>query len=175
MPRYNIHTQKSAASPVRHPTLFGTTTVPRPPHTSALGVPGERIAADARLGERGAWRRALPGTDRSLPGKGADPRQRRDSQHIRRHFPPRIAPILTSRQHFNTKFNMQVSIHSNFKKFFLHKYQYFVFQKVDKKSKMNFQNFSQTNYSGNFSWALRTVIFLPKTSDFVGGTVKNTG
>jgi len=70
---------------------------------------------------------------------------------------------------------MQVSIHSNFKKFFLHKYQYFVFQKVDKKSKMNFQNFSQTNYSGNFSWALRTVIFLPKTSDFVGGTVKNTG
>ena len=46
----------------------GTTTVLRPPYTSALGVPGERIAADARLGERGAWRGALPGTGRSLPG-----------------------------------------------------------------------------------------------------------
>ena len=86
MPRYNIHTQKSPASPVRHPTPFGTTTVPRPPHTSALGVPGERIAADTRLGERGAWIGALVGTDRSFSGNGTGTRERKGSQHIRKPF-----------------------------------------------------------------------------------------
>ena len=60
------------------------------PHI-ALGVPGERIAADARLGERGLWRGALPGIDRSLPGKGADPRERRGSQYLRRPFSPGVA------------------------------------------------------------------------------------
>ena len=35
--------------------------MPRPPHTSALGVPDENFAAGARLGERGAWRGALMG------------------------------------------------------------------------------------------------------------------
>ena len=54
---------ETAAIPERHPTPLGTTTVPRPLHTSVLGVPGERIAANARLGERGSWGGALPGTD----------------------------------------------------------------------------------------------------------------
>ena len=106
-------------------TPLGTTTVPRPPHTSALGVAGERIAADARLGERGPWRSALPGTDRSLPGKWADLRELRGSQHLRRPFPPGVAPTLTSRQHFHTKFNMQITTpilrykyDTNFKIFF---------------------------------------------------------
>ena len=122
MPRYNIHTQKSAASPVRHPTLFGTTTVPRPPHTSALGVPGERTVANAPLGERGergAWRGPLPGIDLSLPGNWEDPRQRRDLQHLRRPCPPGVAPTLTSRQllqTLHTKFILLVStIVSNFR------------------------------------------------------------
>ena len=75
-------------STVRHPTTLGTTTVPRPPHTSALGIPGEIIAADSRLGERGAWRGALPGTNHSLPGKGTDPRERRD-------FPTLPEPFLS--------------------------------------------------------------------------------
>ena len=80
--------------PARHrlyrapPTTLGTTTVPRPPHTSALGIPGEIIAADSRLGERGAWRGALPGTNHSLPGKGTDPRERRD-------FPTLPEPFLS--------------------------------------------------------------------------------
>ena len=38
---YNI--PKTAASPERQPTPLGTTTVPRPPHISALGVPGKRM------------------------------------------------------------------------------------------------------------------------------------
>ena len=65
-------------------------TVPRPPHTAALGVPGERIAADARLGKWGAWRGALPRTDRSLTGKGVDPRQRRDLPTLQESFPSRV-------------------------------------------------------------------------------------
>ena len=94
-------TQKTAASPERLSTPLGTTTVPRPPHTSALWVPGERIAADARLGERGAWRGALPGTGRSLPGKGADPRERRDFPTLPEPFPSRV------RRH--TNFNMIIN------------------------------------------------------------------
>ena len=34
--------------------------------------PRERTGADDELGERGAWRGALPGTARSLPGNGAE-------------------------------------------------------------------------------------------------------
>ena len=49
---YNIP-KKAAATPERHPTPLGTTIVPRPPHTSALGDPGERTGADDRHGERG--------------------------------------------------------------------------------------------------------------------------
>ena len=86
MPRSALGT----GSTVCHPTPLGTTTVPRPPHTSALGVPGEKNAADARLGERGAWRGAHPGTGRSLPGKGADPRERRDFPTFSEPFPSRV-------------------------------------------------------------------------------------
>ena len=73
----------------------------------------------------GACRGALPGTDRSLLGNGADPRERRVSQHLRRPFPPGVAPTLTSRHPFHTKFNMQITTpilrykyDTNFKIFF---------------------------------------------------------
>ena len=62
------------AAPERHRTPHGRTAVARPPHTAFLGVPGERTGAASQLGERGAWEGALAGTDRSVPGKGADPR-----------------------------------------------------------------------------------------------------
>ena len=41
------------AAPERRPTPLGRATVPRPPHTAGLGVPGERRGAVAKLGERG--------------------------------------------------------------------------------------------------------------------------
>ena len=50
--------------------------MPRPPHTSNLGVPGERTGADAELVERGVEEGALPGTARSLPGKAAENRKK---------------------------------------------------------------------------------------------------
>ena len=50
-----------------HSASSGIRVASRPPHTAALGDPDERTGADDRLGKRGAWR-ALPGTDRSLPG-----------------------------------------------------------------------------------------------------------
>ena len=75
-----LYTPKTDASPERHLTPLGATTVPPLPHTPALGVPGERIAADAQLSERGPWRGALPGTDQSLTGNEADPCERKDSQ-----------------------------------------------------------------------------------------------
>ena len=53
---------------MRHWTARATTTVPRPPHTSALDIAGERTDADAAFGERGAGEVALSGTARSLPG-----------------------------------------------------------------------------------------------------------
>lgn len=46
--------------------------VPRPPKTAALGVPGERRGAVAALGDRGAWKGALPGTACWAPGIGGD-------------------------------------------------------------------------------------------------------
>ena len=79
------------------------------PHISRR-VPGERIPANARVDERGALRGALPGTERSLPGNGADRRERRGSQHLRRPFPPEVAPSLTSRQHFRTQFNIKIRL-----------------------------------------------------------------
>ena len=75
-----LYTARTDASPERHLTPLGATTVPSPPHSSALGVPGEGIAADAQLSERGSWRGALPGTDQSLTGNEADPCERKDSQ-----------------------------------------------------------------------------------------------
>ena len=47
---YNVLTP---AAPERQPTTRGRATVPRRPHTAALGVAGERTSANARLGERG--------------------------------------------------------------------------------------------------------------------------
>ena len=51
------------AVPEHQPTHRGRATVPRPPHTAALGVPGERTGAAAKLGERRASivEVALPG------------------------------------------------------------------------------------------------------------------
>ena len=43
---------------------------PRPPHTAALGVPGEQTGAAVQIGERGAWKGALPWTVSLVPGKG---------------------------------------------------------------------------------------------------------
>ena len=54
------------------PDPLGATTAPRPPHTTPLGVPGERMAADARSGKLVAWRGVLSGTDRSLPRVAAN-------------------------------------------------------------------------------------------------------
>ena len=65
-----IDLSKQLKPPERHPTPLGTTTVPPLPYTSALGVPGERIAADAHLGEREARRGAVWRTHRSLPPNG---------------------------------------------------------------------------------------------------------
>ena len=42
--------------------------MPRPPHASTLGAPGDITADGSQLGERGA-EKAFPGTARSLPGK----------------------------------------------------------------------------------------------------------
>lgn len=55
-------------APDSKPTPSGRMPVPSPPHTSALGVPGETIAANTQPGERGPWRGALLGTDRPFPG-----------------------------------------------------------------------------------------------------------
>ena len=41
---------------------------PRRPHTAALGDPSKRTGSDDRLRERWAWKGALTGTGRSLPG-----------------------------------------------------------------------------------------------------------
>ena len=46
-----------------------TTTIPRPPPTSALVAPGEITGTDVELCERGAGEGALPGTARSIPGR----------------------------------------------------------------------------------------------------------
>ena len=70
---------------------LGITTVPRPPYTpSALRDPGERIDADARLAERSTRRGALPRTDRSLPCRGVDPRDKGGLSTLLEPFPPRV-------------------------------------------------------------------------------------
>lgn len=67
------------------------TTESRLPHTADLG--------DTRIGERGACIRALPGTDLSLPGKGAD---RREIGKF-----PAFPETLPSRSRPRTEFKMQ--------------------------------------------------------------------
>ena len=62
----------------RHRIPRGRSTVPHPPHTAAQGVIGERKGPNAKLGERGASKGALPGTACSVPGKGADFRPGRE-------------------------------------------------------------------------------------------------
>ena len=62
------YTPVGTGSTVRHPTPLGTTTVPYPPHTSALGVPGERISADAQLG--GGARGDTPSRGQITPSPG---------------------------------------------------------------------------------------------------------
>ena len=63
-------------------------TVPRPPHTAALGVPGERTGAAVQLGERGAWKGALPAMVCSVLGKAGGSRDREGFQYFwRRVFP----------------------------------------------------------------------------------------
>ena len=48
-------------SPEHHATAHGRATAPRPPHTAAVEVAGERTGANAKLGERGASKGAVPG------------------------------------------------------------------------------------------------------------------
>ena len=45
---------RNTGSPERQLTPLGCATVPRRPHTTALGVACERTSADVQLGERGA-------------------------------------------------------------------------------------------------------------------------
>ena len=59
-------------SPERNPTSRGRAIAPRPPATAALGVPSKTMGAAVQLGERGAWKSALPGTGCSVPGKAGD-------------------------------------------------------------------------------------------------------
>ena len=84
--------------------------VPRPLHTSALGVPGERKGADAEHGERGAGEGAVPGTaiNSSRAGKAGDPHERRGPQQLGESLPPGVAPTLTLRQHSDTKLKIQL-------------------------------------------------------------------
>ena len=60
----------------------------------------------------GAVERRPPGDNRSLPGKGVDPRERRGSQHFRRPFPPGVATT-NFRQLFHAKFNIPISIYKS--------------------------------------------------------------
>ena len=46
-------------SPERHPAARDRESAPRPPHTAALGVAGERKGANAKVGER-TWKRSRP-------------------------------------------------------------------------------------------------------------------
>ena len=48
------HSFRVTRSTPRHPALSKRAHVPRPPHTSALGVPGDTTADGSQLGERGA-------------------------------------------------------------------------------------------------------------------------
>ena len=49
------------AAPERQPIPRGRATVPRPPHTAALGASGVRRGAAVKVGERGASKVGLPG------------------------------------------------------------------------------------------------------------------
>ena len=48
-------------SPERHATARGRPIVPRPPPRAAVGVAGDRTGPNAKLGERGASKGAVPG------------------------------------------------------------------------------------------------------------------
>ena len=75
------------------PDPLGTMTVPRPTHTSARGVPGERKLPPMPDSANGGRGEAPPrGRIARFPGRG-----RGISQHIRRRFPPGFAaaPIST--------------------------------------------------------------------------------
>ena len=47
-----VYSFLTPAAPERQPTHRERATVPRPPHTAALGVAGERTGAAANCGER---------------------------------------------------------------------------------------------------------------------------
>ena len=49
------------AAPERYRTFRGRAAVSRPPHTAALGAPGERTGAASQPGERGVWKGASRG------------------------------------------------------------------------------------------------------------------
>ena len=89
--------KKTPAAAERQPPRRGRVAVPRPPDRATLGVPGERMGANSQLGERGASKRALSRTGRSLPGKESDARERRGFQYFRRCLLPGVAPTLASR------------------------------------------------------------------------------
>ena len=66
---------------------------PRPPHTAAQGVIGEKTPPNARLGERGASKGALSTADGSLGPRRTTERMPREKQgflHFRRRVPPGI-------------------------------------------------------------------------------------
>ena len=93
---------------MRHPIPLGTTTVPRPPQTSALGASGEKMAADIRLDEQQAWRGAFLGTGRTLLVNGAVPRERRDFPTLPEPFPPQVRRY--------TNFNVIIyQVHTSYK------------------------------------------------------------
>ena len=96
------YTPVGTGSTVRHPTPLGTTTVPYPPHTSALGVPGERISADAQLGGGARGDTPSRGQITPSPGRGGSARTEGFTASSEA-FPTRgVAPTLTSRQHLTT-------------------------------------------------------------------------
>ena len=73
-------------SPERHQPPRGRATASRAPYMTAQRVIGGRTSPNAKLGERGAPRGALPRTSCSVPGKAVDPRGRRGFHHFLRCF-----------------------------------------------------------------------------------------
>ena len=75
-------------SPERHRPPRGRATAPRAPYMTAQRVIGGRTSPNAKLGERGAPKEALPRTACSVPGKAVDPWGSRGFHHfMRRSFP----------------------------------------------------------------------------------------
>lgn len=88
-------------------SIRGRTDVPRPPYIAALGVPVKKKAAAAQLGRQGGWKGALPGTGRSLSGKGADLREGTYFPTVPEAFPYCGSPRTNNIQH--------EKIHTDFK------------------------------------------------------------